>query len=471
MRTLVWLRRDLRTEDHAAFSAACAQGEEGTLALYVITPEQWREHEEAAVKIHFWLENLRLLSAHLAARSIPLLIRTVDRFDDVPRLLRGLTREHEISAVFAHREYEVNEAERDAGVEEALRDEGVSFDLLEGRCIAAPGSVLTQQGTPYTVFTPFRKRWEQALASDPPHPIAEVAGRGTAPCAPDPIPDTVPGFDLGSVRPDLWPAGEGEARRRLERFLDQKAAGYSEARDLPAVPGTSLLSPYLAAGVISPRTCLDEARRCSDRTAQSGLSTWIGELAWRDFYTHVLAAFPRVSRGRAFQTDADVYVEWRDAPEELSAWKEGRTGVPIVDAAQRQLLRTGWMHNRLRMVSAMYLSKTLLLDWREGERHFMQHLVDGDLAANNGGWQWSASTGTDAAPYFRVFNPIRQGEKFDPDGSFVHRFLPELESVSGKDLHDPRRLGALERSALGYPDMLVDPKYGRQRAIEAFRRP
>jgi len=248
-------------------------------------------------------------------------------------------------------------------------------------------------------------------------------------------------------------------------------SGYREQRDVPARDATSALSPYLALGVVSPRECLRAALDADGqgslrvRDELTGAGQWINELLWREFYKHLLVGFPRLSMGRNFRTVYDS-LEWRQDDAEFRAWCTGMTGIPIVDAAMRQLKTTGWMHNRCRMIVAMFLTKNLLMDWRLGERHFMRHLIDGDLASNNGGWQWSASTGTDAAPYFRVFNPHSQSRKFDPDGGYIRRFVPELGDIDGNDIHDPPPLA---RAGAGYPLALVDLKATRQRAIAAFR--
>ncbi len=256
----------------------------------------------------------------------------------------------------------------------------------------------------------------------------------------------------------------------MHAFCAEAIDGYAEQRDFPALPGTSQLSAYLAAGVLSVRQCLHAALAANQgefASGNAGVVTWINELLWRDFYSHILVGYSKVSRNRAFKPETEA-LPWRDAPEDLLAWQQGRTGFPIIDAAMRQLLATGWMHNRLRMVVAMFLTKNLLIDWREGERFFMQHLIDGDLAANNGGWQWSASTGTDAVPYFRIFNPISQSQRFDPQGDFIRYWLPELKHLSNKDIHQAKQLGGLfERN--DYPQPIVDLSSSRKRALNAFK--
>jgi deoxyribodipyrimidine photo-lyase len=265
-----------------------------------------------------------------------------------------------------------------------------------------------------------------------------------------------------------WPAGENAASDHLERFLRFRGRHYQRQRDFPNVRGTSELSPYLALGMISYRQCLQAVMSENDghlADGDAGLTTWVNELIWREFYQHVAVGFPQVCRYQPFQEHTRD-LAWRDDDEGFAAWCEGRTGYPIVDAAMRQLVTTGWMHNRLRMVTAMFLSKHLLIDWRRGEAFFMHHLVDGEFCANNGGWQWAASTGTDAAPYFRIFNPTTQSTRFDPEGAFIAHWLPELASLPAKARHAPPQDML---NPVDYPSPIVDHKAARQRALDAFK--
>jgi deoxyribodipyrimidine photo-lyase len=331
--------------------------------------------------------------------------------------------------------------------------------------------VLTKTGGYFKVYTQFRKVCYQRMHHSLPSVIRLPPKQSPLHVKSDAVPDHVKGFATPSdtIR-KLWPAGEDEARQRLEHFTDDQVHYYNDERDFPAKPGTSQLSAYLAAGVISPRQCLHAALRSNNgefETGNVGSVTWINELLWREFYKHVLVGFPRVSRHRAFRPETEA-LKWRHAPKDLEAWQQGRTGIPIVDAAMRQLLNTGWMHNRLRMIVAMFFTKNLLLDWREGERFFMQHLIDGDLASNNGGWQWSSSTGTDSSPYFRIFNPLNQSERFDPQGLFIKYWVPELKDLSKRDVHNPSSLGGLF-GVEGYPTPIVDLKDSRERALTAFK--
>ena len=461
---VVWFRQDLRVSDNTALWRACEDPKAEVVGVFCATPQQWAEHDMAPIRQQFIRRNLVTLQRALGDLNIPLVVlEGSDYADAVTQVLRFLEA-HSTDAVFINQEYAVNERERDAQFKAALpaamrchwhHDFGI-----------APLGLLTKTGNPYTVFSPYKRAWIERwlrapnLSNPVPAPRTVASAVVASPIQPpDPL------------RTDsLWPAGEVAARARLDDFCARRLKAYKAHRDLPALPGTSELSPYLAAGVISPRVCLETALHANDGLLQGGdqgADTWISELIWRDFYIHILDTFPRVSMNRCFRPEGER-IPWRDAPDDFRAWCEGRTGYPIVDAAMRQLVQTGWMHNRLRMLVAMFLTKQLLLDWRWGERFFMQHLIDGDLGANNGGWQWAASTGTDAAPYFRIFNPVTQSEKFDASGEFIRRFVPELSELSDKEIHLPP---PIIRASLAtpYPEPIVELKFARTRALEAFQ--
>ncbi|QFT21002.1 Deoxyribodipyrimidine photo-lyase [Pseudomonas sp. THAF187a] len=469
MQRLMWLRTDLRTQDNTALSEAMLSGP--TIALYLITPQQWQRHDDAPCKVDFWLRNLAELQRALARLNVPLLIRHCADWSDAPTQLAEVCRTHGIQAVHVNEEYGVNESLRDQQVAAYLRQQDIAWHSHLDQLFFRPGSVLTRSGGYFQVYSQFRKVCYERLHSALPACIAPLRPQAPLTIASDPIPGAVAGFTTpGASLRELWPAGEDAAQQRLQRFADEQVSDYDRQRDFPAQPGTSQLSAYLAAGVLSPRQCLHAALSTNQGEFDSGnpgAVTWINELLWREFYKHILVGYPRVSRHRAFRLETEA-LRWRDAPQELAAWQEGRTGLPLIDAAMRQLQATGWMHNRLRMVVAMFLTKNLLIDWREGERFFMRQLIDGDLAANNGGWQWSASTGTDAAPYFRIFNPISQSQKFDPDGHFIRHWLPELASLNKRDIHDPAALGGLFAPS-GYPRPIVDLSRSRERALSAFK--
>ncbi|WP_287810535.1 deoxyribodipyrimidine photo-lyase [Pseudomonas sp.] len=466
---LIWLRSDLRLHDNTALAAACAKGP--TLAVWLVSPTQWQRHDDAACKVDFWLRNVDELSRALATKHIPLLIRHAETWDQAADVVLDLCREHQVQAVHCNQEYGVNETRRDQAVAAALEKAGIDFHSYLDQLLFQPGSILTKSGNYFQVFSQFRKVCYERLHHGVPAIVRAPQAQQPLHIAADKVPGHVDSFPAPSAALQaLWPAGEDEARRRLTHFVDQPIEDYHVERDLPARPGTSQLSAYLAAGVISPRQCLHAALSHNHGEFDSGnvgVTTWVNELLWREFYKHILVGYPQVSMHRAFRSETEA-LAWRHAPRELEAWQRGRTGIPIIDAAMRQLVETGWMHNRLRMVVAMFLTKNLLIDWREGERFFMRHLIDGDLAANNGGWQWSASTGTDSAPYFRIFNPHSQSERFDTHGVFLKQWLPELNGLGSKEIHNPAKAGGLFGPA-GYPQPIVDLSESRARALSAFK--
>lgn len=470
MKTLVWFRRDLRVKDNPALFNAAEQSSKGVIGLFFVTPRQWLEHCDSNCKVHFWLENLRLLSASLAKFNIPLLIKKCDTWDEIPEMILSLVKKHQCSNLFLNREYEVNESRRDRRVELSMRQADIGVRRFHDRVIVPPREIATKDERFYSVFTPYRRVWD-TKAVDFVEPLPEPRKQLENGLKSSPIPNSVAGFDFKKVRNDLWKPGEAEAQSRLKKFA-RRVGGYDQARDIPSLCGTSLLSPYLAAGVISPRICVQAALKLNKGKIDGlneGAKVWIAELTWRDFYTHVIVGFPRVSKGMPFKPKTEG-INWRTNEKDLEAWKSGQTGYPIVDAGMRQLNQTGWMHNRLRMVTAMFLTKHLLIDWRLGEKYFMEKLIDGDLAANNGGWQWSASTGTDSVPYFRIFNPFSQSKRFDPDGLFIKKFCPELANAPPKSFHDAAKLAnVISDLNLDYPQFVVDYKEGRERALKAFK--
>jgi deoxyribodipyrimidine photo-lyase len=468
----MWFRSDLRLADNSALAQACRDADDGLVAVFLIASKQWREHDWGDAKVDFVLRNVKALSEALAERNIALLVREADSFSDAPKVLLKVARDHACDELFFNGEYEVNERRRDEVVIEAFESEGLSVRSFHDQTIVPPAALETNAGDFYSVFTPFKKSWIAHLeehgvpkVEQRPRKRSERIGR------PDTVQAEVRHFDRSRGHPTLWPAGEVEAKKRLRRFIDSRIGDYKKLRDYPAEDATSTLSPYLTVGVISPRQCLHAALSANDDRldgGDEGAAIWISELIWREFYRHVLVGWPRVCMNRAFRPETDA-IGWSGDDARFEAWCEGRTGVPIVDAAMRQLLKTGWMHNRLRMIVAMFLTKDLFIDWRWGERHFMRHLVDGDFASNNGGWQWAASTGTDAAPYFRIFNPVTQSRKFDPSGAFIRRYVPELRDLDDVQIHEPYSKRDPLDDDLNYPEPIVDHKAAREHAIKAFR--
>ncbi|GAA6132832.1 deoxyribodipyrimidine photo-lyase [Halopseudomonas sabulinigri] len=466
--SLCWLRADLRLHDNHALYHASQRGP--VVAVFIATPAVWREHDDAPIKVDFWRRNLQALAGNLQNQGIALRILEADRWDQCPQLLLDCAAELGADALYFNDEYGLHEQARDDAVMQAWQARDLHCQRYTDQLLFPPGSLQTQAGSMFKVYSQFRRRAFEALHRHLPRCLPAPEKQSVSTPQSSALPDAFAGLSAASeAQQALWPAGEEAAHERLQHFTQQLLEDYEQDRDRPDLDGTSRLSAYLAAGVVSPRQCLHAALQINHGEFDSGnpgAVSWINELLWREFYKHILVCYPRVSRHRAFRPDTEA-VAWRDDPEGLRAWQQGETGIPIVDAAMQQLLQTGWMHNRLRMISAMFLSKNLLIDWREGERWFMQHLIDGDLAANNGGWQWSASTGTDAAPYFRVFNPLSQSLKCDPDGSFIRQWLPALAHLSPREIHSPPVDDLL--NAVDYPAPILDLKSSRQRAIEAFR--
>ncbi len=445
---VVWFRRDLRVHDHPPLAAALRE-HDAVVPLFVLDPRLVQGRFRSANRTQYLLDCLAALDAELQARGGRLIVR-VGRFEDV---VPQVAEEAGAAAVHAAGDASPYARARDRRV-----GERVDLRLGPGVFVSRLGAVRTKDGRPFTVYSPFRRAW----AAQERRPVEEAPER--VPVPGDVRSDALPslgelGFDTASgplaERPE---PGEAAALARMEDWLREGVHRYADQRNVLAEP-TSRMSQYLHFGCLSP---LLLERRVAELDG-NGPQTYRRELAWRDFYAYVLLHHPRVPRN-AFRPEMDR-LEWSDDLDALEAWKEGRTGYPIVDAAQRQLVACGWMHNRARMITASFLTKDLHLDWRLGERFFMEHLIDGDLGSNNGGWQWVAGSGTDPHDFTRVFNPMLQQERFDPDGRYVRRWVPELRDVPDEHLARPWEM---DEPPAGYPPPIVDHMAERRRAIDAF---
>ncbi len=456
---LLWLRRDLRLHDQPALAAAL-EAADAVVPVYVLDERLLHGSRASANRTWLLLESLRLLADDLAARGSPLVVRTGRPEAVIP----ALAAEAGAGEVFATRDVSPFARRRDRAVGDALAADGRQLHLRRGLLVAEPEEVRGADGGPVLVFTPFFRRWA-AVPRRAPLPAPAAIPGPASPVRSEPIPAP----PAPTADPALLPVpGEAAARERLGRWIASAALpDYADGRNRLDTDGTSRLSADLKLGALSPLEVLLAAEGPGD-----GRRIFVSELAWREFYVHVLWHFPHVVRS-AFRPAYDA-VPWLDDPAGLAAWREGRTGYPVVDAAMRQLAGSGWMHNRARMIAASFLAKDLLVDWRAGEAHFMRHLVDGDVASNNGGWQWTAGTGTDAAPYFRVFNPVSQGRKFDPAGAYVRRWVPELARVPDAYVHEPWTMPPDVQAAAGcvigrdYPAPIVDHAAARERALAAY---
>jgi deoxyribodipyrimidine photo-lyase len=471
-RGVVWLRRDLRVSDHRALFEA-QRACDVVCPVFVIDPGLLRGGRMGAPLVQCFFSAIAALRDDLRERGGDLAILEDENSGEA---IVELARRIGAGAVFFNVDYEPHAIERDRKAERAFRDAGIDVNSFTDHVYFGAGDVLRGNGSPYQVFTAYRRHWMERFAAEPRPPLRSalshdrlLSRRAIGATNETPIPETY-GFESS---PNVAAVSEAIARRRLAAFVRSGIGEYEDRRNFPATAGTSQLSPHLRAGTIGIRTCIAAAARAAKSTPERrGAQTWLSELIWRDFYQMILKHWPGVATG-PFIRQAER-IQWRRADGEFDAWCEGRTGFPIVDAAMQQLNTYGWMHNRLRMIVASFLTKDLLIDWRRGERYFEHHLVDADLAANNGGWQWSASTGLDAAPYFRVFNPVLQGKRFDPDGEFVRAMLPALKDVPGRYIHEPWEMPPIVAGAAGvtigthYPEPIVDHAAARKRALDAY---
>ena len=468
MATVIWwIRRDLRLTDNQALAAALAAADR-VIPAFVLDPAILSSGQVAAARdrVAFLLGGLRHLDADLRLRGSRLILRRGDPAEELSRLAR----DSGATALFAEEDPWSYARHRDARVAAAL-----PLHLTAGLAVRPPGAVRKPDGTPYTVFTPFSNAWKA-------QPLPTAASMPSAPHSLPPVADlaSLPIPDHPKMPPGTsFLPGEAEARRRLLAFLTGEDAAvyrYSKTRDRPDLDGTSQLSPYLRFGMLSARQAVVWAVKAiaaaPDPPARSGPEAWLTELIWREFYLSIQAHFPETEK-ESFRTSLRR-ITWEDDRTAFEAWCQGKTGYPVVDAAMRQLAQTGWMHNRARMVVASFLVKDLLVDWRWGELWFMQHLLDADPAANNGGWQWTAGTGTDAAPYFRIFHPVLQGKKHDPDGAYIRRWVPELAQVSGRYIHAPWEMPPEAQRTAGcvigqdYAAPIIDHAWARERVLAAY---
>ncbi|MGF1751559.1 deoxyribodipyrimidine photo-lyase [Vibrio cionasavignyae] len=468
MKRLVLFNRDLRTIDNTALIQA-VDGETPVIAVFIATPQQWVQHDLAPIQADLIRRRLEALNTELELLNIPLLYHQCDNFERANEWLLALSIELGVTELFLNLDYEVNERNRISALSEQFKQHGKTVCSFDDKCILRPGSVLNKQGQNFKVFTPFKNAWKaQFTLARVRKPIVSV---------PTDAPfhyryaSNVP-FSYPLVSSLPLPVDTDSIIDRLRTFSHDRVMYYHQDRDYPAVDGTSQLSAYLAIGALSARQCV--ARLYLDATMSDGQEpslsegpeVWLSELIWREFYQHLVHFEPKLSRRHGYLSWEKKLI-WQGREDVFKQWTNGVTGYPIVDAAMRQLNATGWMHNRLRMIVASFLIKDLHVDWRWGEAYFMSKLVDGDFAANNGGWQWCASTGCDGQPYFRIFNPIRQGERFDAQGEFIRQWIPELAQVPNRHIHQPWRWEAFQK--LEYPEPIVDHKTQREITLSVYK--
>jgi deoxyribodipyrimidine photo-lyase len=474
MTGLVWFRRDLRLRDNPALSAACKECRK-IVPLFVFDEPLLRSQVFGSACVGFMLGCLEELRRSLAEQGLILAWRMGEPIDTVMRAAAELS----VDAVYWNRDYEPAAMTRDRTVQQGLAQQGRTVRTFKDHVVFEAEEVRGLTGDPFQRYSAYRDRWWTKWRAATP-PLLDVptlqAAKSVASSS-----DVLPwpsAADLGYEPVPMWiEPGEQAAHARLQWFLRGPVHDYVSGRNLPALDGTSKLSPHLRFGTISVRTLVHAALNAlskGDRVSRADVFTWIDELVWREFFQQVLAAFPRVADG-PFKRKPGLPAPRPGGPERdrlFAAWCQGGTGYPIVDAGMRQLSQTGWMHNRVRMVVASFLVKDLRIDWQSGERYFMQQLVDGDLAANNGNWQWCASTGTDAMQGYRIFNPTIQSEKFDHEGVYIRRYVPELAGVRTKWIHEPHLMPQEEQDRAGccigseYPAPIVDHRQARQEYLD-----
>jgi deoxyribodipyrimidine photo-lyase len=502
-----WFKVDLRCNDNKSLALASEKAKQAgvpLICMYLVSPQDFEAHLTSPVRVDFILRTLQVLKEDLEKLDIPLHVETVEKRNKVPDRVLVLMEQWGSRHLFANMEYEVDELRREADMVHDFSENGKSFEVVHDTCVVPPGQLHSGSGNQYAVYTPWYRAWiahihadlELLELFDPPCQNPGTARKKFKELFNCPIPEAPSNKRLTDEEKQrfgsMWPAGEHAAATRLDKFCEERISGYSDNRNFPADDGTSSLSVHLASGTLSSRTCVRTARDTNKTKrldgGNEGIRVWISEIAWRDFYKHVLVHWPYVwyvhdhlhSTKQCRKTDHDSMnkpfkpecsnITWSYNEEHFKAWCEGRTGFPIVDAAMRQLNYMGYMHNRCRMIVASFLSKDLLVDWRKGERYFMEHLVDGDFASNNGGWGFSASVGVDPQPYFRIFNPLLQSEKFDSEGDYIRKWVPELKDLSSKEIHDPYGRGANAKAKKkGYPKPMVNHKDCRGRALEAYK--
>lgn len=465
---IFWFRRDLRLDDNIGLHSAIASGSP-VLPVYIIDTRILSSKRYSHARMAFVLSALQAVDRRLQQYSAELIVLHGKPEDELSALIENI----DATALYFNADYTPFAIKRDQWLHDNLQIDVKTFD---DALLLPPGSIMKDDGDPYRVFTPFKNRWNEqskpAISTlnfkrDHFFPAKTVENSGIptrselAIQTDIPIPDT----------------DEHLAQEKLSNFVKHRIENYSTARNyLPNDPfndeqaeGSSYLSPYFRFGILSPRQAYWSARgkysNVDKKAVQDSIATWVSELTWREFYMHIMYHYPHVDRHN-FRREYDA-LEWRNEPEDLQAWKDGQTGYPIVDAAMRQLKAIGWMPNRARMIVSSFLTKDLLINWQEGETHFMNYLLDGDPSANNGGWQWSAGTGTDAQPYFRIFNPVSQSEKFDPNGDYIRHWVPELMNIPDKNIHAP---WAMDTPPENYPAPIVNHAFARERTLAEFKR-
>ncbi|QCI18277.1 deoxyribodipyrimidine photo-lyase [Buchnera aphidicola (Aphis nasturtii)] len=467
-KNLIWFRNDLRIHDNKALYNACLSDTDEVIGLFIFTPKQWDQHFVSIKKISFLYQNLIYLQKELLELNINLYHHESTNFLHSTEYLSYFCEVNKVNRVFYNYQYELNEKNRDFLVTQTLSKQGIFVQGFHDNILIKPNTIKNKNNQPYKKFYFFKKQ------------IIDCLSKKIPVCLPIPkkriynqynvIPIHFSKNNNINFNTNLFPIGEKEAIKRLKHFCNNKLEHYFFKRNFPYLNNTSMLSPYLSLGVISIRFCL---KICLAKYKNTPLDTilnssWINEIIWREFYYHLLINFPILSKSQSL-LKWEKKINWENNINYFNAWKNGETGFPIIDAAMKQLNTTGWMHNRLRMITSSFLVKNLLIDWRKGEKYFMSNLIDGDYALNNGGWQWSASIGSDSTNYIRIFNPSRQSIIFDKSGLFIKKYLPELKIIPHNYIHNPHEWIVHNNYKIDYPEPIINYKYSKKKFLLCYK--
>ncbi|HXK00451.1 MAG TPA: deoxyribodipyrimidine photo-lyase [Buchnera sp. (in: enterobacteria)] len=463
---LMWFRNDLRIHDNTALYAACKNKDANVLSVFISTPYQWKKHLMSFKKSEYIYKNLLMLQENIIQLGIPLYYyESRDFFTSVEYLIH-FCRKHRVNAIFYNRQYEINERKRDCLIQKILEKENISVHAFHDEILVIPDKIHKKNGQAYNIFSFFKKNIIKILQKKIPQtfPIPNV--RSFLSIKKNIIKFTYPRENIDE---DLFPIGECCALSRLFFFIDKKIKKYDLEHHFPNLNSTSCLSVCLSVGVLSSRQCINLLFKKQLYQLNNNIDKcmWLNELIWREFYKHLLIRYPKISQFKSL-SNLESKIIWNTNKKHFTAWKEGKTGYPIVDAGMRQLNTLGWMHNRIRMITASFLVKDLLINWREGEQYFISKLIDGDLAINNGNWQWVASIGANSMPYFRIFNPTYQAKKFDKTGFFIKTYLPELRIVPNTYIFTPHFWAQKTGNKIDYPLPIVDHHKTKKNVTSVF---
>ncbi|KAF9428950.1 hypothetical protein BGZ94_000345 [Podila epigama] len=483
--TLMWFRNDLRLQDNKALHEASVRAKAaGThlIGLFIISKAEWVASNEAPVKIDFWLRNLAKLKKALDDLSIPLIVKETGASSDIPNIIGSIVKEHSISHIHWNADYTAKGLKRDELVKSSLTSIPQTYVVItDDKCVIPPREIMTKINTPFQNFELFMTSWfvkveaKRQYLDLVPGPGANADGAKTefATYFQADVPSSYPhNLDLEEVE-RLYPAGEDTAQKRLDSFIKETVSKYHTVSYLVGHEGSNSLTPFIANGILSHRQCVSMARSVNSNkvmVGNEGVKQWVTEFILREFYTHIMLLFPRIAEEKAYIA-ATEDIRWSSDERKFSLWCQGKTGYPIVDAGMRQLNSVGFMNARARKIVQCFLVKDLMMSWQKGEKYFLSKLIDGDVAFNNGSWQWCAATGIDCQPYFTSNSPLTQSQRRDPHGEYIRHWVPELESLSDTQVHDPFRLmPAKDFTKLGYPRPMVDHMDAKKKYVEEYKR-